>query len=159
MPPRDVAVWRWMRESRSAGSHVPADVPSAFAPMQDEATTESQATPPTLEPTVFRASPPRASRSHHAGPQVRTQPPSDPQRRKEYAKLLGKAKRVERSSPKQAAYLRARARQLEEVIISAPALIVEEPVLGQVDCPAMWRTDSARGLVPVQLVLPRGTGT
>jgi hypothetical protein len=73
--------------------------------------------------------------------------------------LLGKAKRVERSSPKQAAYLRARARQLEEIVLSAPAPTIEEPVLGQVDCPALWRTDSARGLVPVQLVLPRGTGT
>jgi hypothetical protein len=65
--------------------------------------------------------------------------------------LLGKAKRVERTSPKQAAYLRARARQLEDVVISAPAS--EELTLDQVDCPALWRTTAARGLVPVQLVL------
>ncbi len=64
-----------------------------------------------------------------------------------FPKVLGKAKRVERSSPKQAAYLRARARQLEEVTISAPGPTSEELVLGQVDCPAMWRTTSTRGLV------------
>ncbi len=80
-------------------------------------------------------------------------PPSDPPPRKEYAKLLGKAKRVEHTSPKQATYLLARARQLEEVTISAPAPTVEESVLGQVDCPAMWRTAQARGLGPVQLAL------
>ena len=68
--------------------------------------------------------------------------------------MLGKAKRVERSSPKQAAYLRARARQLEEILISAPTPAGEELVLGEVDCPALWRTDNARGLVPVQLTLP-----
>jgi hypothetical protein len=74
---------------------------------------------------------------------------------------LGKAKRVERSSPKQAAYLRARARQLEDVTISAPALAIEEPVLGEVDCPAMWRTPQAQGLVPVQLafVMVGGRGS
>jgi hypothetical protein len=66
---------------------------------------------------------------------------------------LGKATRVERRSPKQAAYLRARARQLEDVTISAPAPTSEEVVLGQVDCPAMWRTPQAQGLVPVQLAL------
>lgn len=64
-----------------------------------------------------------------------------------------KTKRVERNNPKQAAYLRARARQLEDVVISAPALAVEEPEIGQIDCPAMWRTPQARGLVPVQITL------
>ncbi len=57
--------------------------------------------------------------------------------------MLGKAKRVERRSPKQAAYLHARARQLEDVLISAPAQASEELVLGEIDCPALWRTDSA----------------
>jgi hypothetical protein len=90
---------------------------------------------------------------HGGGAQVRPQPPSDPQRRKEYATLLGKAKRVERSSPKQAAHLRVRALQLEDVTISAPAPTREELVLGEIDCPAIWRTASARGLVPVQLTL------
>jgi Zn-dependent M32 family carboxypeptidase len=93
---------------------------------------------------------------------VRPQPPSDPQRRKEYGKLLGKAKRVEHTSPKQAAYLRARARQLEEVLISAPAPTIEELTYEQADCPAMWRTPQARGLVPVQLALiasPQAMGT
>ncbi len=84
---------------------------------------------------------------------MRPQPPSDPERRKEYAKLLGKAKRVERSSPKQAAYLRARARQLKEIMISAPAQASEELTLDQADCPAMWRTTNARGLVVVQALL------
>jgi hypothetical protein len=127
-------------------------VPNAATPKPHELTPD-QAALLAPEPPTFRASPPRANRSQHAGPQVRPQPPSDPQRRKEYAKLLGKAKRVERSSPKQAAYLRARARQLEEVTISAPAPLLEELVLGQVDCPAMWRTPQAQGLVPVQLML------
>ncbi len=70
-----------------------------------------------------------------------------------------KAKRVERSSPRHAAYLRARARQLEEVTISAPAQASEELVLGEIDCPAMWRTPQARGLVPVQIVLCVPTST
>ncbi len=72
--------------------------------------------------------------------------------------MLGKAKRVERRSPKQAAYLRARVRQLEDVLISAPAPTSEEMVLGEIDCPALWRTDSARGLVPVQLAFVMGGG-
>ena len=162
MHPKDVAIWRWMREFRSAWANSAGDVPSASAAVQHESTISNQAAPPVPEPTMFRASPPRASRSQHAGPQVRPQPPSDPQRRKEYAKLLGKAKRVERSSPRQAAYLRARARQLEEVMISAPAPTCKELTLDQADCPAMWRTPQARGLVPVQLMLggpPSAWGT
>ena len=151
MHPRDVAVWRWIREARSASSNVADAVPSASAAMQHESTTNDQAALPAPEPAVFRANSRRVNNVEHAGPQVRPQPPSDPQRRKEYAKLLGKAKRVERSSPRQAAYLRARARQLEDVLISAPA--VEEPEFDQVDCPAVWRTPQARGLVPVQLTL------
>jgi hypothetical protein len=153
MRPKEVAVWRWMREARSAWSNMPDDVLSASAAMQHEPTTDSHAAPSALEPTLFRASPPRASKVQHAGPQVRPHPPSDPQRRKEYAKLLGKATRVERSSPRQAAYLRSRARRLEEVMISAPAPAVEELTLDQADCPALWRTPQARGLVPVQFAL------
>ncbi len=153
MRPKEVAVWRWMREARSAWSNMPDDVLSTSAAMQHEPTTDSHAAPSALEPTLFRASPPRASKVQHAGPQVRPHPPSDPQRRKEYAKLLGKATRVERSSPRQAAYLRSRARQLEDVLISAPAPASEELTLDQADCPAMWRTPQARGLVPVQLAL------
>jgi hypothetical protein len=142
-----------MREARSAWSNMPDDVPSAATTVQHELTTNDQAATPTPERAVLRTSPRRASSAEHTGPQVRPQPPSDPERRKEYAKLLGKAKRVERSSPRQAAYLRARARQLEELTISAPAPLLEELVLGQVDCPAMWRTPQAQGLVPVQLAL------
>jgi hypothetical protein len=161
MHPRDVAVWRWMREARSAWSNSAGDGAHASAAVQHESTTSNQAATPAPEPTLFRASPPRASQSQYAGSQVRPQPPSDPGRRKEYAKLLGKAKRVEQRSPKQAAYLRARARQLEDVTISAPALAIEEPVLGEVDCPAMWRTPQAQGLVPVQLafVMVGGRGS
>jgi len=153
MCPKEAAVWEGMRQARSAWANTPNDMPSAGVGVQHESTTDDQAATPAPEPTMFRSSPPRTSTSQHAGPQVRPQPPSDPQRRKEYAKLLGKAKRVERSSPKQAAYLRARARQLEEITISAPAPASEELVLGEVDCPAMWRTASARGLVPVQSML------
>jgi hypothetical protein len=153
MRPKEAAVWRWMREARSTWPDRAGDVPSASAAGPHESTTDDQATPLAPEPAVLRASPPRATRVQHAGPQVRPQPPSDPGRRKEYAKLLGKAKRVERSSPKQAAYLRARARQLEEVTISVPALTREELTLEQADCPAMWRTTNARGLVPVQALL------
>jgi hypothetical protein len=158
MHPRDVAVWRWMREARSAWLNTPDDVPSASPNMQEqpgphESTTDNYTTPPALEPSGFRTNPRPTSTSQHAGPQVWPQPPSDPQRRKEYAKLLGKAKRVEQRSPRQAAYLRARARQLEDVMISVPAPASEELTLDQADCPAMWRTDSARGLVPVQFAL------
>jgi hypothetical protein len=151
MRPKEVAVWRWMREVRSSWFDRAGDAANAAAPMQHESTTDDHAVMLGPEPTVFHTNPPRASQSQHAGPQVRPQPPSDSQRRKEYAKLLGKATRVEQRSPKQAAYLRARARQLEDVTISAPALAIEEPVLGEVDCPAMWRTPQAQGLVPVQL--------
>jgi hypothetical protein len=155
-----------MREARSTWSDRAGGVPSTSAQAQEQAvqhesTTDSRAVQAAPEPSVFRTKPRSASRTQHAGPQVRPQPPSDPQRRKEYAKLLGKAKRVEHTSPKQAAYLRARARQLEELTISAPALAIEEPVLGEVDCPAMWRTPQAQGLVPVQLafVMVGGRGS
>jgi len=153
MRPKEAAVWQWMREVRSGWSDRAGDVLSASAPVPHEATTHAEAAPVAPAPTVFRTNSRLASKVQHAGPQVRPQPPSNPERRKEYAKLLGKATRVERSSPKQAAYLRARARQLEDVTISAPAPAVAEPVLGQVDCPALWRTPEARGLVPVQLML------
>ncbi len=153
MRPKEAVVWQWVRDTCSAWSNRTDDVPSTTSPKPHESTTNDQAVPPTPEQAVLRTSPRRASSAEHTGPQVRPLPPSDPQRRKEYAKLLGKATRVERRSPKQAAYLRARARQLEDVTISAPAPTSEEVVLGQVDCPAMWRTPQAQGLVPVQLAL------
>ena len=155
MHPRDVAVWRGMREARSTWSDRTGDGANPSAAVQHESTNDDQATTPALETSISRtfSSPRPTGNVQHAGPQVRPQPPSDPLRRKEYAKLLGKATRVERSSPRQAAYLRARARQLEEILISAPAPAIEEPLIGQVDCPTMWRTPQARGLVPVQLVL------
>jgi len=155
--PKEAAVWQWVRDTRRATWDRAGDMPSAFPAVQElpphESTPDNHVAPFAPEPTVFRTSSRPASKMQHAGPQVRSQPPSDPQRRKEYAKLLGKATRVERSSPKQAAYLRARARQLEDVTISVPSSAVAEPVLGQVDCPALWRTPEARGLVPVQLML------
>jgi hypothetical protein len=153
MRPKEAAVWQRMREARRTWGNRADDVPHAPAARPHESTTDVHAATPTPEPSVSRTFIRPSSTAQHAGPQVRPHPPSDPQRRKEYAKLLGKAKRVERSSPRQAAYLRARARQLEELTISAPAPRHEEVVLGQVDCPAMWRTPQAQGLVPVQLVL------
>jgi len=152
--PKDLAVWQWMREARAQTANVCAQTRAAAVqeqPTHPKAGGVNGNDVPTAY--VFPRSRPVGS-VQHAGPQVQLQPPSDPQRRKEYAKLLGKAKRVERSSPRQAAYLRARARQLEEAMISVPAPTSEEPVLGEIDCPAMWRTPSARGLVPVQLMLP-----
>lgn len=67
--------------------------------------------------------------------------------------MLGKTAKVERSSLKRTTYLRAHARQFEEVMISVPTFAVEELTLDEADCPAMWRTPQARGLVPVQLML------
>jgi len=159
MRPREIARWRGEQQARSAGAHSAGDVPSAWAhvPEQQVQHELTSVKPITASETDVSGAFPRsrpARNVHHAGPQVRPQPPSDPQRRKEYAKLLGKAKRVERTSPRQAAYLRARARQFEEVLISAPAPASEELTLDQADCPAMWRTPQARGLVPVQLMLP-----
>ncbi len=163
MRPKQAAVWQWVRDPRSAWSDRAGDVASASPTVQEPALQRESPTdnrPPAL--MVFRASSRPARTVQHAGPQVRPQPPSDPQRRKQYAKLLGKATRVEQTHPRQAAYLRARAHQLEEVLISAPAPAIEEPVLGEIDCPALWRTNSARGLVPVQFALlasPLAMGT
>jgi len=171
MRPKEAAVWQWLRDTRSAWGDRAGDVPSGSPTVQEQhaATnppdgndscvfgpfdiTQSAPSHAGPEPSVFRTFTRPTGNVQHAGPQVRPQPPSDPQRRKAYAKLLGKAKRVERSSPKQAAYLRARARQLEEVTISAPAPAVEELTREQADCSAMWRTSQARGLVPVQFTL------
>lgn len=44
-------------------------------------------------------------------------------------------------------------RPLEEVVLVSAAPAGEEPVLEQVDSPALWRTPRAPGLVPVQLAL------
>ncbi len=43
-------------------------------------------------------------------------------------------------------------------MISAPAQTHEDLVLGEIDCPALWRTPEARGLVPVQLAFVMGGG-
>ncbi len=153
MRPKEAAVWQGVRDIRSAWVDRAGDGLTPSAAVQHESTSNSPSAGHASEPSVARTFTRSTGKVQHAGPQVRPQPPSDPQRRKEYAKLLGKAKRVERSSPRQAAYLRSRARQLEEILISAPALTSEDLVLGEVDCPALWRGTSARGLVPVQSML------